>query len=96
MAETLVSLLSDGLEPVRTCAAECLGTMMKILGERTFNPFIEGVPELQMAKVKDAFGRAEIKYRAGGAKPAPAASRPAAAVPVKKVSLLYAVCREHT
>jgi cytoskeleton-associated protein 5 len=44
MAESLVSLLSDGLEPVRTSSAECLGTMMKILGERTFNPYVEGVP----------------------------------------------------
>ncbi|ORY29668.1 armadillo-type protein [Naematelia encephala] len=68
IAEALVSLLSDSAEPVRTSAAECLGTMMKILGERAFNPFIEGVAELQMAKVKDAFGRAEIRYR-GGAKP---------------------------
>nr|XP_019044957.1 microtubule Associated protein [Kwoniella bestiolae CBS 10118]OCF23887.1 microtubule Associated protein [Kwoniella bestiolae CBS 10118] len=67
IAETLVVLLGDSAEPVRTNAAECLGTMMKILGERVFNPFIEGVGELQMAKVKDAFGRAEIKYKAGGA-----------------------------
>ncbi|WVQ95173.1 hypothetical protein IAU59_002267 [Kwoniella sp. CBS 9459] len=71
MAEALVSLLGDSAEPVRTTAAECLGTMMKILGERAFNPYIEGVGELQMAKVKDAFARAEIKYKAGGAKAAP-------------------------
>jgi len=59
---------------------------MKILGERTFNPYIEKVPELQMAKVKDAFGRAEIKYKAGGGKaPAPKAAA-AASAPVKKVS----------
>jgi len=59
---------------------------MKILGERTFNPYIEKVPELQMAKVKDAFGRAEIKYKAGGGKvPAPKAAV-AASAPVKKVS----------
>jgi cytoskeleton-associated protein 5 len=70
MAETLVSLLGDSVEPVRTNAAECLGTMMKILGERAFNPYIEGVAEIQMAKVKDAFARAEIKYKAGGGKPA--------------------------
>jgi cytoskeleton-associated protein 5 len=62
---------------------------MKILGERTFNPYIEKVPELQMAKVKDAFGRAEIKYKAGGkaAAPKPAAAAP---VPAKKVS--KAIC----
>lgn len=85
MAETLVSLLGDSLEPVRTSAAECLGTMMKILGERTFNPYVENVAELQMAKVKDAFARAEIKYQAGGSKAVPAA-KPSAAAPAKKVS----------
>jgi len=58
---------------------------MKILGERTFNPYIEKVPELQMAKVKDAFGRAEIRYKAGGKAPAPKAAA-AAPVPAKKVS----------
>lgn len=57
---------------------------MKILGERTFNPYIEKVPELQMAKVKDAYGRAEIKYKAGGKAAPPKA---AAAAPIaKKVS----------
>ena len=84
MAESLVVLLGDSAEPVRSCAAECLGTMMKILGERTFNPYVEKVPELQMAKVKDAFARAEIKYKAGGKAPAvkPATS---ASAPAKKV-----------
>lgn len=84
MAEALVVLLGDSAEPVRSCAAECLGTMMKVLGERTFNPYVEKVPELQMAKVKDAFARAEIKYKAGGKAPAvkPAIS---ASAPAKKV-----------
>ncbi|WVF67597.1 hypothetical protein IAT40_002355 [Kwoniella sp. CBS 6097] len=88
MAEALVSLLGDSAEPVRTTAAECLGTMMKILGERAFNPYIEGVGELQMAKVKDAFGRAEIKYKAGGAKaaPKPAGGAKPAPVTVKKAA----------
>ncbi|WWC63568.1 uncharacterized protein I303_106172 [Kwoniella dejecticola CBS 10117] len=88
IAETLVALLGDSAEPVRTTAAECLGTLMKILGERVFNPFIEGVGELQMAKVKDAFARAEIKYRAGGA--AKPAVKPAPGI-VKKAALKPAV-----
>ena len=82
MAESLVSLLGDSVEPVRTTAADCLGTMMKLLGERAFNPYVEGVGELQMAKVKDAFGKAEIRYRAGGAVRGPAAGGPVA---VKRV-----------
>ncbi|KIR73278.1 microtubule Associated protein [Cryptococcus deuterogattii CA1014] len=83
LAEALVSLLGDSAEPVRSTAAECLGTMMKIIGERAFNPYVENVQEIQMAKVKDAFGRAEIKYRPGGMKKPAAGPRPAAA-PSKK------------
>jgi cytoskeleton-associated protein 5 len=89
LAEVLVTLLGDSAEPVRSSAADCLGTLMKILGERTFNPYVEKVPELQMAKVKDAFGRAEIKYKAGGKAAAPKAAASASA-PVKKVS--SAIC----
>lgn len=90
MAEALVALLGDSVEPVRSSAAECLGTMMKILGERAFNPYIERVGEIQMGKVKDAFEKAEIRYKAGGAKgpvkPAvKAASLKATAPVVKKV-----------
>jgi cytoskeleton-associated protein 5 len=96
LAEALVALLGDSAEPVRTGAADCLGTMMKLLGERTFNPYIENVGELQMGKVRDAFGKAEVKYKAGGAKVAakPAGSAGAgtgagAAKPVaKKVGLM--------
>ena len=87
MAEALVSALGDSAEPVRSGAAECLGTMMKIVGERTFNPYIEGVSELQMGKVKDAFAKAEIKYKGGVASKAPSGPPPAARpVAVKKVS----------
>lgn len=91
MAEALVALLGDSVEPVRSSAAECLGTTMKILGERAFNPYIEGVGEIQMGKVKDAFEKAEIKFKAGGAKVPPKAavkSAPGKAAPgaVKKAS----------
>ncbi|WVQ71997.1 hypothetical protein IAR50_001541 [Cryptococcus sp. DSM 104548] len=84
MAVALVALLGDSAEPVRSTSAECLGVMMKILGERAFNPYIEGVQELQMAKVKDAFGRAEIKYKVGGPKKPVAAAKPAPAPVAKK------------
>lgn len=83
MAEALVGLLSDSAEPVRSAAAECLGTMMKILGERAFNPYVENIPEIQMTKVKEAFATAEIKYRPGGAKKPAAAARAPTAKPAK-------------
>jgi len=87
IAETLVTALGDSVEPVRSSAADCLGTMMKILGERAFNPYIEKVGEIQMTKVKDAFEKAEIKYKVGGAKvvPKPAGGIKAPAGLIKKV-----------
>jgi cytoskeleton-associated protein 5 len=78
VAEALVALLGDSGEPVRAVAADCLGTMMKLLGERAFNPYIEGVGELQMAKVKEAYAKAEIQYRIGGSKAGPAKTSAAA------------------
>jgi cytoskeleton-associated protein 5 len=86
IAETLVVALGDSVESVRSSAAECLGTMMKIMGERAFNPYIEKVGDLQMIKVKDAFEKADIKYKAGGARPAVA--KVAAGV-TKKVSVRH-------
>lgn len=63
---------------------------MKILGERAMNPYTEGVSELQMAKVKEALERVEIKYKAGGAtaRPKVLAAGPSAPVtrPMAKVS----------
>ena len=97
VAEALVGLLGDSAESVRTSAADSLGTLMKILGERAFNPYIEGVGELQMTKVKDAFTKAEVRYRAGGgAKALPIGTvRPAAMA--KKVTLrpcaLVSLCK---
>lgn len=84
MAESLVALLTDSAEPVRAAAAECLGTMMKILGERAFNPYVESIPEIQMNKIKDAFATAEIRYKPGGARKAPAAAQASAGRPAAK------------
>jgi cytoskeleton-associated protein 5 len=98
LAQALVALLGDSAEPVRSGAADCLGTMMKLLGERTFNPYIENVAELQMTKVKDAFEKAEIKYKAGGAKApakAPAVAK-AAPIAAKKVSRILMNIKELT
>ena len=90
IAETLVTALGDSVEPVRSASAECLGTMMKLLGERAFNPYIEKVGEIQMTKVKDAFEKAEIKYKTGGTKSAPKASAPT--LVTKKASFIASSC----
>lgn len=73
MSELLVVLLEDGYEPVRAAAAEGLGTLLKIVGERQLNPVIDPLDDLRKAKVKEAFEKATVKCKAGVAPPKPAA-----------------------
>ncbi|KIO34814.1 hypothetical protein M407DRAFT_63913 [Tulasnella calospora MUT 4182] len=77
MSELLVVLLEDGYEPVRAAAAEGLGTLLKIVGERQLNPVIDPLDDLRKAKVKEAFEKATVKCKAG-APPAPKPAPPAA------------------
>lgn len=95
IAEAQIAHLGESVEPVRAAAAEGLGALMKIFGERALNPFMDGVNDLQKAKVQEAFQAANVTCKAGAAPtarapapasapaPAPVASapRPAAAAP---------------
>ncbi|KAK7014891.1 cytoskeleton-associated protein 5 [Favolaschia claudopus] len=84
LAETLAILLEDSFEGARNEAATCLGTLMKMVGERPLNPVMEGLADVRKAKVKEAFEKATIKCKVG-ASAAPKAPPPAAApVPKKK------------
>ena len=88
IGEGCTKLLSDTFEPVRSAAAEALGTLMKIVGERAMIQFLDGVDDIRKAKIKESFEKAEIKARqrpqpkstgpAGKGKPGgPAAAGPA-------------------
>ncbi|KAI5480254.1 microtubule associated protein [Pseudohyphozyma bogoriensis] len=66
--------LEDSQEPIRVAAAEAMGTMMKVVGERAFGGSLDGLDDLRKAKVMEWFEKAEVKYKAGAAPP-PAASR---------------------
>ncbi|KAG8968617.1 Microtubule-associated protein, microtubule dynamics during spindle orientation [Tulasnella sp. 419] len=76
LADTLVSLMEDSYEPVRAAAAEGLGTLMKIVGERMLNPTLEPLDDLRKSKVKEAFDKATVKCKFGAAPPAPKAAAP--------------------
>jgi hypothetical protein len=69
---------------MRDCAAEAMGTLMKILGERAMNPYMEGLDDIRKTKIKEFFDTATVKAKE---KPKPVAPPPApkAAAPVKKV-----------
>ncbi|BFZ60674.1 hypothetical protein YB2330_001716 [Saitoella coloradoensis] len=78
IAEESVRLLGDSFEPVRTSAAEALGTLMKIIGERAMNPYLEGVDDkARKAKIQEFFEKAEVKAKPE--KPKPVAKAPAGA-----------------
>lgn len=73
VAEASAKLLSDTSGPVRDSAAEAMGTLMKILGERQMNPFLDGLDDIRKAKIKEFFETAEVKAKE---KPKPVAPPP--------------------
>ncbi|KAG7452548.1 microtubule associated protein [Guyanagaster necrorhizus] len=87
LAETLATLLEDSFEGARNEAANCLGTLMKMVGERPLNAVVEAVVDVRKAKIKEAYERVTVKCKAGGAAPprAPPAVPPPAAAPKKKL-----------
>ena len=74
IGEGCTKLLSDTFEPVRNAAAEALGTLMKIVGERAMIQFLDGVDDIRKAKIRESFEKAEIKARQ---RPQPKSSGPA-------------------
>ena len=95
IGETCTKLLTDTFEPVRNAAAEALGTLMKIIGERQMIQFLEGIDEIRKAKVQEFFEKAEVKAKprpqpkaAVGAAPAGGAAKPkVAGAPGSRMSM---------
>lgn len=82
LAESLATLLDDGYEGARNESAVCLGTLMKMVGERPLNATLEGIQDARRSKVKEAFEKATVKCKAGA--PAPQRTAPPAAPVGKK------------
>jgi cytoskeleton-associated protein 5 len=93
VSEALAPLLEDSFEGARNEAATCLGTLMKMVGERPLNALVDSLADVRKVKVKEAFEKATVKAKTGTAKPpakpAPAAKAPPpkAAPPVKKAAI---------
>ena len=45
--------MDDTCGPVRDATAEALGTLLKVMGERPLNPYIEQLDKIKMDKVID-------------------------------------------
>ena len=81
LTDPLAVLLEDSFEGARNEAAVCLGTLMKMVGERPLNALMDGLADVRKAKVTEAYDKATVKCKAGsGGPPKP----PAAKEPSKK------------
>ncbi|KAL4932125.1 putative spindle pole body component [Aspergillus undulatus] len=81
IAEAATKLLTDSSEVNRAGGAEILGTLMKIMGERTMTPFLDGLDDIRKTKIKEYFETAEVKAKdrpkpiVGPPKAAPASAK---------------------
>ncbi|KAJ2690958.1 hypothetical protein IWW39_000317 [Coemansia spiralis] len=63
-SEQLKAGLDDGDAGVRESAAECLGTLSKLVTSKVLEPFIEGIDKIKMDKVNEHAEKATIKLKA--------------------------------
>ncbi|KAJ5174327.1 uncharacterized protein N7482_000204 [Penicillium canariense] len=88
IADAGTKLLTESTEAIRSGGAEILGTLMKILGERAMNPYLDGLDEIRKTKIKEYFETAEVKAKERPkpimAPPKPAAPAGRKVVPGKK------------
>ncbi|KAJ5259519.1 Armadillo-like helical [Penicillium angulare] len=81
IADAGTKLLTESTEAMRSGGAETLGTLMKILGERAMNPYLDGLDEIRKTKVKEFFETAQVKAKD---RPKPIAPPPKAAPAARK------------
>ncbi|KAI8994916.1 armadillo-type protein [Pilobolus umbonatus] len=82
-AEMFKKLLDDADANAREAAAEGLGTMMKLIGEKPMLPFTDGLDDIKMGKIKEACEKAVVKAKVVVKKPPPPPVKKAAA-PTRK------------
>lgn len=81
IAEAGTKLLTDSSEINRAGGAEALGTLMKIMGERAMNPYLDGLDDIRKTKIKEYFETAQVKAKdrpkpiVAPPKPAPGAGK---------------------
>lgn len=84
IADVATKLLTESTEAIRSGGAEILGTLMKIIGERAMNPYLDGLDDIRKAKIKEFFDTAEVKAKEKP-KAAPPPAKPTSAVGKKVV-----------
>lgn len=81
-AEMFKKLLDDADANAREAGAEGLGTLMKLIGEKPMLAFTDGLDDIKMGKIKEAFEKATVKAKVKKAAPPP----PVKKAPVKKAA----------
>lgn len=81
IADAAIKLLAESVEATRAAGAETLGTLMKIMGERQMQQYLEGLDDIRKTKIKEYCDAAEVKAKD---KPKPVAPPPKAAPPPQK------------
>ena len=81
IADTATKLLAESTEATRAAGAETLGTLMKIMGERQMQQYLEGLDDIRKTKIKEYCDAAVVKAKD---KPKPVAPPPKAAPPPQK------------
>jgi cytoskeleton-associated protein 5 len=74
LAPAMVGQLGDSQEPIRSAAADGVGTFLKIFGERPMNAYLENVSPPHMAKIKEASEKVTVQSKM--TKAAPPAAKP--------------------
>ncbi|GAC98115.1 microtubule-associated protein [Pseudozyma hubeiensis SY62] len=67
IGDALVTAMADGSPDVRDAGAAGLGTLMKLIGERPMNIFLDGLDDIKKGKIQDEYKTAEVKVKMGSA-----------------------------
>jgi hypothetical protein len=96
LSDALLSGMDDSFGPVRDAAAEGLGTLNKIVGDRAMTAILDNLDDIKKKKVQEFAAKAEVRCKglsaaAASVKPTAApANRPATFRPVSKRSWMNA------
>ncbi|EEB08386.1 TOG Alp14 [Schizosaccharomyces japonicus yFS275] len=74
IASACVPGVNDTFEPVRNAAAETLGILMKLVGERHIAQYTDSLDDIRKAKVKSYFETATVSVKPRSSRPRPVAS----------------------
>lgn len=104
LADALLLGMEDSFGPVRDSAAEGLGTLQKVVGDRPMAAILDGLDEIKKKKVQEFAEKAEVKCKGAAAAPAAApnskvsgkfAANPSSKPVLASVSSSFVFARAH-